>query len=324
MNNSQAFDAFSGYRIPWPVAARNLQVLDETHPAIINTTQDIRFLWSICKKYPSAIFLIEFNATYNAISKISMVNRKFGSYSSVYVCYSISELVNAERLRSLQWLYDQMLLSNKSELSTGTKSLGQLLKEKIAEPDATTYNQEKNQLFSSLYLGKALPDYQAKAISKTFSEVPSTTTRSNSNMNYANTHIDVNSLKMLADTSIIKEFPEFRMSSTDLQAAIKEEQAAARKNAAAAAAKNIMALVGRANGVIQENVLEIRSLRKREVTYKEHIKKVERAIAYGSETENFVPLANLLGICGSSDLSVIPSDWTPKQQEEAATQAAAT
>lgn len=69
----------------------------------------------------------------------------------------------------------------------------------------------------------------------------------------------------------------------------------------------------------------IRSARKQERVFKNKLDQLDRAWAYARATENFVPVAYLLGF-GASDLSLnyddfqrlvrIPDDWQPPTTEE--------
>lgn len=126
-----------------------------------------------------------------------------------------------------------------------------------------------------------------------------------------------NAIIRLADSQFTKEVADFGGLNVDLREALQDMQAAQKKEAAIAAAKEVMGVLNAAEIVIEENVSEIRSARNTVEAAKTRIADINRAKAYGLETNNFVPLGILVGHVGShrvenKELLKVPTDWTPK------------
>jgi hypothetical protein len=126
-----------------------------------------------------------------------------------------------------------------------------------------------------------------------------------------------NAIIRLADSQFTKEVADFGGLNIDLREALQDMQATQKKEAAIAAAKEVMGVLNAAETVIEDNVGNIRSARSIVENSKARIASINRAKAYGLETNNFVPLGILIGSIyehhvENKELTKVPSDWAPK------------
>lgn len=124
----------------------------------------------------------------------------------------------------------------------------------------------------------------------------------------------------LADSQLNKEIEDFGGLSLDIREALTNLQAEERKQSAQDAAKVVMQYLKDASDRIEDNVDSIRSARRQEEAAKKSIDRINRAKAYGLETNNFVPLGVMLGRIyehnvDNKDLLKIPEGWEPKKAE---------
>lgn len=103
-------------------------------------------------------------------------------------------------------------------------------------------------------------------------------------------------LVRLADKGLASELAEYGSFSPDIQEALKQEMEEEKKKAAQTAAKEIIKLVKTADNRIEQNVLNIRRLRKKEKELKKEMEAISDAKAIGMKSSNFVPLALAVGV----------------------------
>jgi len=133
-------------------------------------------------------------------------------------------------------------------------------------------------------------------------------------------------IKRLADNSLSAELNAAgvaEMLSDDLKEALKEQIDEERSANVKAAAREIIEIIRKSEEHITAHVLSIRDLNRLIATHKAKIEELNRARAYGSETQNFLPLATLVvsgfseqmelasGIEDEAQLRV-PADFKPK------------
>lgn len=128
--------------------------------------------------------------------------------------------------------------------------------------------------------------------------------------------INVNSLLKLADKSYAEEVASHGGSLPKLlQEALQEQLRDREKAAANAAASEIIALLGNAEQIVENEVKSIRRSRELIAQSKDRLSKIARAKAYGLESSNFLPLVHALGLSYRTDdhfdtkLLEVPSDW---------------
>jgi hypothetical protein len=131
------------------------------------------------------------------------------------------------------------------------------------------------------------------------------------------TGIMSNAIIRLADSQLNKQIEDFGGLSLDIKDALADLQAQERKESAQAAAKEIVEVLKLANSQIEYQVGFIREARRQEEAAKKKIEAVNRAKAYGLETNNFVPLGVVVGTVyphqvHNKDLIEVPKDWAPK------------
>lgn len=104
-----------------------------------------------------------------------------------------------------------------------------------------------------------------------------------------------------------------------LQAALQRKMEKAQLDAAEEAAESIISILESANSKIARHVSSIRSLRRQEKSTMKQIKELQRAIAYGNETGNWLPLSIMTGDVNEYEVREesgkkackIPEGWTP-------------
>lgn len=134
-----------------------------------------------------------------------------------------------------------------------------------------------------------------------------------------------NAIIRLADSQLNKQIEDFGGLSLDIKDALADLQAQERKESAQAAAKEIVDVLKLSNIQIEYQVGFIRDARRQEEAAKKKIEAVNRAKAYGLETNNFIPLGILVGEIyphhvHNKDLIEVPKDWQPKAKAEVAAQ----
>lgn len=132
----------------------------------------------------------------------------------------------------------------------------------------------------------------------------------------------MNVLERMADSSLNKELEAAGIAGLpeNIQEALKEQLADEAKVAAKSAAKEIMTTFKAHDQSVEYLVKELRNIRKREQGLKDEIEALNRAKAYGIETNNFIPLAIMTGNLYShqvdnKDLVSIPKDWKPVEKK---------
>lgn len=108
-------------------------------------------------------------------------------------------------------------------------------------------------------------------------------------------------------------------SNTRLAEALQRKMNKNAEDAIEEAAESIMEIIAASNGRIAKRVANVRSLRMQEKQEMREIKKLERACAYGNETNNWLPLAILSGIVSNFEVKdqvgkkvlEVPDDWKP-------------
>lgn len=104
---------------------------------------------------------------------------------------------------------------------------------------------------------------------------------------------------------------------------LKEEQALARKAHVKDTALSIIALMKRVDDFKAERVENIRCYRRHIKSQQEVLEKLDRVLAYGAETGNYLPLVALVeGVhaipVDNRELAYVPENWKPTKQEAAA------
>lgn len=159
---------------------------------------------------------------------------------------------------------------------------------------------------------------------KPISPVPSTTPKKENTMSIIDAKILVN----LAQADANDEFTEnMATMPTALREAIEEQRKQESKEAMQKAAKLIIQIYKDADVAIRGDVQAIRNARLMEQQAKERIANIQRAKAYAEATNNYLPLASLLGglqVDSNVDQSklVIPEDWVAPEEKAEATVAA--
>lgn len=108
-------------------------------------------------------------------------------------------------------------------------------------------------------------------------------------------------------------------SNTRLAEALQRKMDKNAEEAIEEAAESIMEIIATCNNKIAKRVANVRSLRMQEKQEMREIKKLERACAYGNETNNWLPLAILSGTIGTYEVKdqtgkkvlQVPDDWKP-------------
>lgn len=134
----------------------------------------------------------------------------------------------------------------------------------------------------------------------------------------------MNALKNLTAMSarIAVEVPE-DLKGTKLGSVVEEAKAKAREETKKLAGDEALMLVTSLEKKKQEKRKLIREMRRNMEVHQKELDDLDRAVAYGEETENYIPLMNLLGHLDWSMQSemgyqefekvrVIPKDWQPK------------
>jgi hypothetical protein len=188
------------------------------------------------------------------------------------------------------------------------------VKKETAERWTGEHAKQTGEMIPATTLGKLLQERinAAKIIT------PSISTTEHEVMNQANAIIS------LADSTLENEVEDFNGLQEDIKAALGDLQIAERKSIAEKAAKDIMSTIVLANNQIGQQVTNIRSYRKYVADAQTKIAEIKKAKAYGKATNNFVPLAILLGTISEHsvdnkellkiDESKLPEGWDAKAE----------
>ena len=105
-----------------------------------------------------------------------------------------------------------------------------------------------------------------------------------------------------------------------LQAAIKAAQVEINKQESEKLGKDLIKLLQLCKNAVDNNVAQIRSIRRQEAEQLKKLASLNRAREYGNETGNFVPLGIALSVISVLDadkkLRDIPKDWKPKTSKK--------
>lgn len=136
--------------------------------------------------------------------------------------------------------------------------------------------------------------------------------------------VDISVLMDLASAGPQDEFTETFGLNAEMQAALKEELARERQEKMQQAVKRIVSLMTDVKAVKEASVARIRAARQQEKEAKNYLDQIERAIAYASETSNYLPLIKLTQPAVRSQYELdssnrdkfkIPEGWMPKAAE---------
>jgi len=113
------------------------------------------------------------------------------------------------------------------------------------------------------------------------------------------------------------EFDSLFSSASEASEALKMALESEREDNLKELGQQLKTIVQHYKGAVERQVAEIRNYRKAERHSKQTLSDIERAWAYGTETNNFFPLCILLGLTNkySADnvISQVPSTWQPKK-----------
>lgn len=127
----------------------------------------------------------------------------------------------------------------------------------------------------------------------------------------------MNDLITLARGDSEDNIPNFSAAPSAVQKALKRKLAEAAEKAAEASADVIMAIIDAAaeDGVYRSE--KVRHFKREIQAHKEAGEKRDRAYAYGMATDNWIPLAHILGLgsyISDTKLLTVPEDWVaPKE-----------
>ena len=133
-------------------------------------------------------------------------------------------------------------------------------------------------------------------------------------------HINCTAILNFANAQVTDEFSKYEQLPENLQEVLRRKAKERQDNAAEEAAESILNLCDAAQTYVTRSVAEIREARKFISKAKTDIEQVERARAFGLETNNFIPLIRLVAanLAGPSMLNIeglvlsVPEDWQPK------------
>ncbi|BCG50225.1 hypothetical protein [Ralstonia phage RP13] len=108
----------------------------------------------------------------------------------------------------------------------------------------------------------------------------------------------------------------------NLQEALKAKIADQQKQAASDAADLVLDLLNRTQALVNTNVENIRNIRKQIDRTKNVLERIERAKQYGLETQNFLPLAYIVG--STREPHLVPEGWVSKNATTKTTRKATT
>lgn len=131
--------------------------------------------------------------------------------------------------------------------------------------------------------------------------------------------ISLRTIKNLADKTLKGDLAELHLDldlPEDISAHLQKLQQEEKENASREAATEIFKLLRATKNTQMMAVLELRELRKKEAQIKHRLRNIELARAYGLETNNYMPLACILGL--SQDNEKVPSDWMPRNATDKA------
>ena len=141
-----------------------------------------------------------------------------------------------------------------------------------------------------------------------------------------NTSNRVEAFIKLAAVSSGDEFASIESMPANLRDIINKKRAAAKEVQLEEVAEQIVSLLQEAQTCKEEQVAAIRRARAVEAASKKKLEAVDRAIAYGNETMNYLPLLRAINLPVSQNRPgsnvteesfLVPSSWSPKQLEAA-------
>ena len=111
--------------------------------------------------------------------------------------------------------------------------------------------------------------------------------------------------------------------SEQIKSAIERKRKHEQELVAEEVAEEVLKLLKKSQTDIDDSVTIIRRLRAEESARLAHIKGIERAKAYAVETNNFLPLANILGLLSlksvttlsNKEILKVPDSWQPNKAE---------
>lgn len=111
--------------------------------------------------------------------------------------------------------------------------------------------------------------------------------------------------------------------SEQIKSAIERKRKHEQELAAEEVAEEILKLLKKSQTEINDSVAIVRRLRAEESARLADIKRIERAKAYAVETNNFLPLANVLGLLSVKSVTTfsdkeilkVPDSWQPNKAE---------
>ena len=109
--------------------------------------------------------------------------------------------------------------------------------------------------------------------------------------------------------------------------ALAKAQEQVKQEAEAKLGKQLVSLLSERQKFVQSNVSRIRHLRRQIRQSQSAMDEMDRALAYGKTTGNYIPMAAKLGIAlefaklgiaaeDMNSMSQVPEDWEPKKSEE--------
>lgn len=134
-------------------------------------------------------------------------------------------------------------------------------------------------------------------------------------MSMNNHDININLLKVLADKTVNDDLNEFNLGielPENISKHLRELQDTHKEAASKNAAMEIYNLLQLTKNNLVKQVSYLREARKRESFIKSSIVSIERARIYGLETNNFIPLTNLLGLTSTGE--TVPDSYKPKDE----------
>lgn len=138
------------------------------------------------------------------------------------------------------------------------------------------------------------------------------------------TTLNVPTLVRLADKEVEAKITGFGALPLDVQESLKRQIAERRTATVDAAALEIVKLINHKDIILDSITTTILSLEKQVADQTAYGEKIDLYLSYGLETQNFLPLAKLLGLSVTADkeLTTVPANWTPTAPAVAAPAAA--
>ena len=129
---------------------------------------------------------------------------------------------------------------------------------------------------------------------------------------------NVETLMALANIKTDDEFAKYDALPSNLQEVLKRKLKDQEEKRLEDAADSIVLILNQTDEAIAQRVARIRELRRNVEHTKAEIGRIDRAKAFGMETQNFVPLAAMLGMVSSAATGArIPDEWESKTAKKA-------